>query len=313
MSSPSYTKIDYSLRPAKSIERKMLIELLRRLDRSASLRHYRYVGFGSPYFADFALIHRALGVQEMVSIEREVGDEARFRFNAPFAAIDLKFGESTEVLPELSWTQRSIVWLDYDGRLDSGKLEDIDYLIRNLASGSVLVVSVNAHPPRDIEGRVSQIKEDLGNAVPRSASNESLGGWGTAAVYREIINEQITVSLGERNTGQPEAAHFHYRQLFNFEYQDGAKMLTLGGLVFDAGQKGVYNGCAFDDFDFFREGDDAYTIDIPRLTLKEMRHLEAQLPGSAYSDLSSVGIPEPDAKIYAEVYRYFPKFVDIES
>ncbi|MBS42148.1 MAG: hypothetical protein CMH83_02995 [Nocardioides sp.] len=309
----SYTKINYSLRPAKAIERKMMVELLRRLDRSASLAHYRYVGFGSPYFADFALLHRSLGIREMVSIEHEIDDEARFRFNAPFASIDLKFGESGEVLAELSWTQRSIVWLDYDGRLDAAKLEDLDYLMRNVPSGSVVVLSVNAHPHTDIEKRLQRARADLDSALPRTASNESLGGWGTAEMYREVVNEQIQISLGERNAGQPAAAQFAYRQLFNFQYSDGARMLTLGGLVHDAGQQAHFNGCGFDEFDFFRDADDAYTIEVPKLTLKEMRHLDAQLPGDTFADLEEVGIPVADAATYAELYRFFPKFVDIEA
>lgn len=77
--------------------------------------------------------------------------------------------------------------------------------------------------------------------------------------------------------------------------------------------RSLENGCGFNEFDFFRETDDAYTIDVPKLTLKEMRHLEAQLPGESYADLETVGIPVADAQIYAKVYRYFPKFVDIEA
>ena len=312
-SDASYKKIDYSLRPAKAIERKMMVELLRRLDRSSSLPHYRYIGFGSPYFADFALLHRALGIREMVSIEHEVDDEARFRFNAPFASIDLKFGESGDVLNELSWTHRSIVWLDYDGRLDTAKLEDLDFLMRNVPSGSAVVMSVNAHAHPDIDKRIERAKKDLESAMPRTFSNESLGGWGTADMYRQVVNEQIKVSLGERNAGQPASAQFAYRQLFNFQYSDGARMLTIGGLVHDAGQHSHFNGCGFDEFDFFRDGDEAYTIEVPKLTLKEMRHLDAQLPSENYADLDEVGIPIADAQTYGEVYRYFPKFVDIEA
>ncbi|BBZ05988.1 hypothetical protein MDOR_01570 [Mycolicibacterium doricum] len=313
-SDPSYRKIDYSLRPAKAIERKMMIDLLRRLDRSAALSHYRYVGFGSPYFSDFALMHRALGIGDMVSIEHANDHEARFRFNAPFATIDLQFGEASEVLPELTWAQRSIVWLDYDGRLDDVKLEDIDYLARNLPTGSVMIVSVNAHPSADLDKRLEKAKEDLGNAVPRTASNESLGAWGTATMYREVISEQVKVSLSERNAGQSAAAQIHYQQLFNFHYSDGARMLTVGGVFYDAGQEGLYAGCAFNDFDFYRSGDQPYTITVPKLTLKEMRHLDAQLPAAGgYEGLDEIGIPIDDADTYAKLYRYFPKFVDIEA
>lgn len=312
-SSPSYTKVDYSLRPAKGIERKMMLDLLRRLDRWTSLSDYRYVGFGSPYFADFSLFHRALGIRDLVSIEREADQEARFRFNAPYAAVELKFGDSSEVLPELPWVQRSIVWLDYDERLDEAKLGDVAFLARNLAPGSVLILSVNAHPIRDMDKRLEETRNELGTYLPRHYSAIDLGGWGTAEAYREILDEQIRVALSERNTGQPAAASMNYQQLFNFHYQDGAKMLTVGGLVYDSGHEAAFRKCAFDDFEFSCGGADAYRIVVPKLTLREMRYLDTTLPRGAFDDLDEIGIPVGDARKYAVVYRYFPKFVDIES
>jgi hypothetical protein len=311
-SAPSYTKIDYSIRPAKAIERKMMIDLIRRLDRFTSLSHYRYVGFGSPYFADFKLFHKSLGIGDLISIEKEVADEPRFRFNAPFAAIDLKFGESAEILPELMWSQRSITWLDYDGRLDVSKLDDVSFLARHLAGGSVLTVSVNVDPHRDIETRLDKTRAELGSYMPRHYSAEDLGGWGTAEACREIIDERIRTALGERNTGQSLSAAISFRQLFNFRYRDGARMLTVGGVLFDAGQEASLRGCAFDEFEFCKEGADAYEIDVPRLTLKEMRHLDTQLPCDTFGDLTDVGIPIGDAEKYARLYRYSPKFLDTE-
>lgn len=258
-------------------------------------------------------MHKALGIQELVSIEREVQDEPRFRFNAPFDAIDLQFGDSSEILPTLGWTQRSIVWLDYDGRLDTPKLEDLDYLIRNAPSGSVIILSVNAHPFSDIDRRFDLLKEDLGDALPRGVSNETLGGWGTASVYHAIIAEQIAISLTERNAGNSAAAAIEFRQLLHFHYSDGARMLTVGGLMLDAGQKSHFNGCGFEEFDFHRDSESAYKIATPKLTIKEMRHLDTQLPNGLAGGLGGTGIPPAEASAYAEVYRYFPRFIDIDA
>jgi hypothetical protein len=58
----SYEKINYSLRPAKSIERKMLCDAFRRLSAFGKVENYQYIGFGSTYFSDFSLFHKALGI-----------------------------------------------------------------------------------------------------------------------------------------------------------------------------------------------------------------------------------------------------------
>lgn len=108
----SYEKINYSLRPAKNIERKMLCETLQRLSFIQKLEKYRYIGFGSTYFSDFNLLHRLLGISKMISIEKDKKNKDRFEFNKPFSCIEMKFGSSNEVLPMLKWKEPSIVWVD---------------------------------------------------------------------------------------------------------------------------------------------------------------------------------------------------------
>ena len=53
--------INYVMRPAKNIERKMMGEVLARLSAIAPLSKYRYVGLGSEFFKDFVLYHQMLG------------------------------------------------------------------------------------------------------------------------------------------------------------------------------------------------------------------------------------------------------------
>lgn len=48
----SYREVNYSVRPAKSVERKMMIEAFRRLHLAWGIGCYRYVGMGSIYFSD---------------------------------------------------------------------------------------------------------------------------------------------------------------------------------------------------------------------------------------------------------------------
>src|SRR5690606_4978275 len=80
----SFRRIDYSIRPAKYAERRMLCDIFRKLAAFEPVEHYRYVGFGSVWFADFMLFHRALGIRHMLSIEQAVGSRERFEANKPF-------------------------------------------------------------------------------------------------------------------------------------------------------------------------------------------------------------------------------------
>ena len=96
----------------------MLCEALRRLIIFSDLTEYRYIGFGSTFFTDFLLIHKSLGLKDLVSIEERKQDEKRFRFNCPYGCVDLKFGKSNNVLPGLKWDKKTILWLDYEDPLE---------------------------------------------------------------------------------------------------------------------------------------------------------------------------------------------------
>jgi len=317
----SYEKINYRLRPAKCIERKMLAETFLRLSPFGKVSHYRYVGFGSTYFSDFVLFHRTLGMCNMVSIERDVENEKRFCFNRPFRCIDMKFETSNVALPRLTWEARTITWLDYDGKLDINVLEDVRTVAGSASAGSLLVISVNAHPltrPDDVRpaDRDSWMKKQLikqvgDKNVPLGLAGSELKQWGKAQVYRKIVNDVVASTLADRNAGRPPGTKLRYRQLFNFHYSDGAKMLTVGGLLYDEGQMSMLAACGFDDLPFVRSDVKPYLITVPNLTLREIRQLDSQLPAGD-EEVSLPAVPPADVDAYAEVYRYFPAFAEVD-
>lgn len=318
----SYEKINYSLRPAKAIERKMLCDAFRRLSPFGKLESYRYVGFGSTYFSDFILFHKSLGIQNMISIEKDKLNEGRFSFNLPYKCINLEFGDSNDVLPDMSWNIRTINWLDYDGTLDLNVLSDINFLVTHVQPGSLITVSINAHPKSftssDVssiaEKRLNFIKDNVGeDKIPLGIDGKGLGGWGTAQLYRRIIQNEIEQTLNDINGGRDEGSHLKYKQLFNFHYSDGAKMLTVGGILYDEGQQHIVEQCAFQDLDFTRTDDDSYIIKVPNLTYREIRHLDSQLPRNVGESLEAKAVPEDDINEYEKIYRYFPNFAEMDS
>src|SRR5438874_12849499 len=110
----SYEKFNYLIRPAKQIERKLLIEGLHQLSACGfPIRQYRYVGLGSPFYADFVLFHKYLYIEDMICVEAN-DIRRRMKFNKPFPKVALQMRKVSEVIPKLDRALRHVVWLDYD-------------------------------------------------------------------------------------------------------------------------------------------------------------------------------------------------------
>jgi len=322
MSQATFEKLNYGLRPAKNIERKMMCEALARLSRIAPLKTYSYVGFGAVGFHDFVLFHQRLGIDDMTSVEGYIEAQRRIEFNRPYSCIKMRWGLSYDVIPMLKWKRRAIVWLDYDKPLQSKMLGDITVLASSLRSGSVLVVTVTAEPGpiepdtnmaakrlADLQSRVGKDK------IRPSVTGADLAKWGLAKVSRDIIHDHIQKTLADRNGPLSADVKVSYTQLFNFHYADGAKMLTVGGLLTDKRDRQKLNQKHFKDLEFIRtdETDEAYRIESPILTLREIRYLDGRLPRIARSAHHPKWLPEEDRKRYGKVYRYYPTFSEVEA
>lgn len=323
----SYRTINYSLRPAKTIERKMLCEVFHRLYPFGKIENYHYIGFGSIYFSDFQLFHRNLGIDNMLSIEKDAYAKECFEFNKPYKCISIDYRKSSEVLPELDLNSKSIVWLDYDSKLDESILSDVSTVCAKAGSGSMLIVTFNVHTDRNpdeeqkkayteqtgLEYNVDdyalhEFRKRLGDAVPREIKGSDLRGKGVGIISRKILNSKIAEAFSARNGVLPTEKKLVQRQIIYFLYSDGALMMTLGWIFYETSEENKLDACSFNELKFVRYEDSAYTIKVPCLTNKEMRHLNAQLPRGGTVNLP--GVPTADIEIYAELYRYFPAFVE---
>ena len=318
----SYRLIDYSLRPAKFAERKMLCEMFTRLRVFGSLESYRYVGFGSIWYADCVLFHRTLGIEDIISMERERNHEPRFEFNNPYGGIELLMGSAAEILPSLDWMHRSIIWLDYDDPLSPSILDDIRTVASRVGSGSALAITVQAQKlvdsrevhesPVDIE-TVSQFRDYFGDArTPGDLNSVDLEGWRLARSCRRAIREEIENALVGVNAGRSRVQQLQFRQVGAFEYADGAKMCTIVGVFVDEGQQSIFHAADFGSLWFFKEGLEAVRIKVPLLTPHEMRYLDRSLPLAEHDDIDFGPIPESEGKRYAKLYRYLPNFASFE-
>ena len=122
----SHEKVHYEFRPAKQVERRMLLHALHELrDLGYSISNYEYTGLGSIYFVDFALFHRYLGLTRMTSVEGDRDVEKRVDFNCPYKLINVVHDDMSAQISRLSSERRHILWLDFDSILTEDLLDTV--------------------------------------------------------------------------------------------------------------------------------------------------------------------------------------------
>lgn len=330
----SYEKINYSLRPAKTIERKMFCEAMHKLSHFQNIETYQYVGFGSTYFSDFTLIHRMLGIKKMTSIEKDKQNSQRFNFNKPYSCVDMIFKFSNDALNDIDWGIQAILWLDYDSNLNYNMFKDINTFFSQAYPSSMFILTVDIkpdEPPKEKkmannEKKAFRLKELIKRVghikLPDNIYERSLGIDGTRKLVYDIINDQIAEALSIRNgVIQDPEDKISYQQIFNIYYNDGTPMLTIGGIIFQERQKKTVERAKFDELEFYTNSSKSFRIEIPSLTFKEIYTLNELLPNHVNIETGKIDssmqtksklpkLSDDDVKKYAKVYRYFPTFAE---
>ena len=309
----SYRLINFRLRPAKAAERKMIVEVCSRLSGFSNLPSFRYVGLGSPFFNDFAMMHRRYGMTNLICNERDTSDKDRFEFNKPFDCIQIVWGESTDQLPKLQWDGvPSIVWMDYDDPINQGAMADIGTVVRQIEPGSLVLFTVQAEGTSfksTCKSSLEGLREKVGDFVPSDAGPTDMRGKRFQKLLRRMVDGEFKRALSQRNAAIPAQNNVQYKQLFNILYADGVRMTTIGGVIFRADQAQRFAACEFSDFEFIREEDDPFEIKVPVLTYREQMKLSAELPSV---DPTSSFLADGDVSAYSLVYRYYPTFIETD-
>lgn len=316
---PSFRKIDYSLRPAKHAERRMLCELFRKLHPFQPVERYLYVGMGSLWFSDFTLFHRLLGIKEMISIDKS-GAKDRLEANLPFGCIKLHLQSTNAALPKLDWKRKQFLWLDYDDPIEVSMLLDAKTVATRASSGTVLAVSMQSESAKEVEEvkgdegvtAIERFRDRFGRErVPPEIWGDDLVSWNFAKLSRALIAGEIEAALATRNAGEAPADAMKFEPICDFEYSDGAKMTTTVGIFVAQRDANLFQACEFGSLDFLDHNGRLVHIEMPKLTVREIRRLEQQLPSIGGASL--VGVPLKDVKQFAALYRYLPNFAVLES
>ena len=306
----SSDKINYLVRPAKQVERKLIVEALQCLNKNYNISGYTYVGMGSKYFVDFQMVHKFLGINKMISFEMEEEKIRRFKFNKPYNFIDVQSGLSTDILPTLSWDTDYMVWLDYDYKISSSIIDDIDIVCDNARPGTIFLLTIDAEPKRfdeefpenekqKMKKRLEKLKKEIHPNYPPDTSVSDMAQKNFPKLLFKIINERIRDGLS--------LTDLSFFQIFNFIYEDSAQMYTYG-CVFERNNEKIRDTGIY-DLHYISSGDQFVRINLPILTPREKIHFDRLIP-NIEKKLEAFELDHEKIRSYEKYYRYYPQYFE---
>jgi len=314
----SFEAINYSLRPNKCVERKIIFETLVGLSSSFDFSKYQYLGMGSMWFVDFVLAHKSLGIEELVSFEL-AEYSPRAVFNRPYKNIKVFPGPVSEGIEETDWAKPTIIWLDYDcGPDNPAVFEDSATVAAKISSGSILMVTANAHlgriPNKDTEDNPLNRHEGLalllGDAAPSAEEFKHIN----QKNYHNVLATCLTrhIERAHRRSGRGGK----FISFLNYYYKDNAPMITVGGMFVneDSEAKLRQNRC-FLNSEYI--GPALYPIQVPPLTHRERISLDALLPSTEKLNEEEVfkrlgfKLDQSQLDDYSKFYKLYPSYGEV--
>lgn len=315
----SFKQFNYSLRPSKQVERKIMIEVLLRLSKVGyDLTDYCYLGFGSPYYVDFVMFHKYLFMENMTCVEWS-DVPRRMRFNKPFKFIKLKMGALSKYIPSMRPNKKYLVWLDYDRPLDTEMLQDIDGCLVRLARKSIFLITIDARPKlsgdfeSDLRQKTTEQQEELtlkvykewfSRYVGEEITREMVSRMHVTPLFYEVVLERIRQTLSRRGSA------LRFLQIFYYAYKDGAPMFTLGGIVGAEDDQQILQGNGILTHRFVRTGPKYLEISVPPLTVREKYWLDSRLDEALTTGQLHFELEEELLENYRRFYKEYPTYME---
>ena len=310
VSTKSYLSVQYDIRPSKQVERRMFLDFFRRLASSGTpVEQYRYTGMGSIHYVDHIMFHKFLGIQKLVSVEKDTEIEQRIQFNRPFKCVEIQMMEVSEYLPTVDPEEKHILWLDYDNRLSRSIIDDVRSSARYLSKGSFVLVTVDAEPSKDSSGPAKEYDRYKQTSGELWDPKWSISDFERGELQHRSL-DLLGRALREGVSGRPGVKAL---PCFSFAYADGHQMATIGVQFGGDEEKRILDSIAEQDVNYlvldFEEM--PFCIDVPVLTRRERLHLESVMPSDDYRNAQIIGIEEEEFRNFAGIYRFLPTYAEL--
>lgn len=302
--------IYYNLRPSKQTERRLLLDFLKCAAQSGmAVSDYRYVGMGGTMFYDFHLMHRFLGINYMVSLERNKKMFPRAKFNCPFDFIEVRNESVARFLAKDKHEGPTIFWLDYDDGLGPAMIADIMTLGVKLKVGDFGFVTAYGQPPGVLErasarARLDYFQDELGHfSTDLDASDME------NANFPSTVHAVLVAAMKNAFAARDDATFY---PLFQVQYRDSVPMVTIGGLFNVRGKADSLKKRMRTDLPFLSKGQ-PYKIDGLPLTESERVMFDKAVTMKSADTaemqcLKALGFKKRDLDSYRDLLRFLPRY-----
>ena len=302
--------IPYNLRPTKQAERRILLDFLKCANEvGLSVSDCRYVGMGGTAFYDFHLMHRFLGINRMVSLERDPNIFPRCEFNRPFDFINVQNKTVASFLAEDDELVPTIYWFDYDDGFGPDIIADIISLGTQVRLGGFAFVTVYADPPGVLqklnkEERLEYFHENMGDFAVGLTADELDNSRFSEAVHR-VLTASFQNAFATRTDGK-------FQALFQIRYKDSVPMLTVGGCFSTSADAHDILSRVQSDLPFLLKTS-PYQIKHLNLTERERALFDIAVTkrrniSKQKNVLRSLGFEDKDFDAYCDLIRFLPRY-----
>ncbi len=326
--------LPYHLRPHKAVDRRIFVDLLSRVERWRPLNDYVYLSMGAYPLEDHKLVHRILGMRNLITFDYDDEVVARQVFNRPVASCHCLMKNSGEVVAQLDGLiaecgiepEGVVVWLDYtDPKKLGTQVREFQTLLDKMGHGDIVRVTVNAHP--------NELADGLRTAVPVEEKRESqftklkrriedfLPSWVTAAdMTAETLPRVLAESFSSAALAAiPATSNLVVSPLSIVRYADGQQMLSITAMLCERDQvSAMREQTGIDAWPFGSPNwSTVHNLIVPALTLREKLFLEREALGKSSADIakelgfktaSDISIDE-FLENYRMYYRFYPSIL----
>ena len=336
----SGAQLPYHLRPHKTVDRRLFLDLLSRYERWKPLVRYAYISMGAYPLEDHRLVHRLFGIKRLIAFDNDEETVKRQNFNRPCDTCRCFKRKSGELIDELDRIVREaeaddaeglLIWLDYTSPATLGEqIREFQTLLDKVGPGDVVRVTVNAHlsalgDAREDgvqldaqtvrEKRFARLRERIGEYLPSAASASDMAEHRLPALIAQAFGRAAAAAL-------PVTGPTMFAPLSVIRYADGQQMVSMTGSVVERQLHAEMRAkMELESWPFAsHEWGNVHALSVPDRTMRERMFLERAVLRRSPEDLAGelgfgfgkhVNVIE-FLKNYKEYYRFYPSMLTMD-
>ncbi len=271
----------------------------------------RYVGMGGTMFYDFHLMHRFLGINNMISLERNEEIFMRCEFNCPFDFIEVDNIPAAVFLAQDDDEITTIYWFDYDDGFGPDVTADIMSLGTRLKVGGSAFVTVYADPPGVLGKQTKEQRLEYFQNTMGEFSVGLLAADLTDAEFSKTIIRVLSAAFQNAFSARKDG---RFQALFKIQYKDSAPMVTVGGCFTSEADAPKVLRRVKADLPFLLK-EPPYKIKHLNLTERERQLFDMAVTkrrrnSKQSNSLLSMGFKKSELDAYRDLIRFLPRYYE---